>query len=112
MSIRLVRADSLPWSVIAREFVGRDHDVSVTFLIVEAEAGKGAALNKHPYDEVIVVLDGEATLDDGASTRVVGAGDVVVIPAEQPHGFTNSGTVPLRQIDIHAHPHFITNWLT
>lgn len=36
--------------------------------------------------QVIVVLEGEAALDEGVDTRVVAAGNVVVIPAGQPHG--------------------------
>jgi mannose-6-phosphate isomerase-like protein (cupin superfamily) len=60
---------------------------------------------------VIVVLEGEATLDDGIETRIVGRGDLAVIPAGQPHAFTNTGDTPLRQIDIHASPRFATEWL-
>jgi mannose-6-phosphate isomerase-like protein (cupin superfamily) len=111
LSISVVRAESLPWSNIANEFVGDEHGVSITFLLVDAGTGRGVALHRHPYDEVIVVLEGEATLDDGAGTRVVHAGDIVVIPAGQPHGFTNAGDTPLRQVDIHASPRFVTEWL-
>ena len=111
MSISVVRAASLPWNNIANEFVGDDHGTSVTFLVVDASVGRGVSLHKHPYDEVIVVLEGEATLDDGVRTRGVGAGDIVVIAAGQPHGFTSTGDRPLRQIDIHASPRFVTEWL-
>ena len=111
MSISVVRAENLPWSNIANEFVGDEHGISITFLLVDAGAGHGVSLHKHPYDEVIVVLEGEATLDDGVRTRVVGAGDIVVIPAGQPHGFMNTGDTPLRQVDIHASPRFVTEWL-
>jgi mannose-6-phosphate isomerase-like protein (cupin superfamily) len=41
-----------------------------------------------------VVLGGEATLDDGIETHAVRVGDIVVIPAGQPHGFTNTGESP------------------
>jgi mannose-6-phosphate isomerase-like protein (cupin superfamily) len=37
----------------------------------------------------------------------VEAGGIVVIPAETPHRFVNSGDTMLRQIDIHASPRFI-----
>jgi mannose-6-phosphate isomerase-like protein (cupin superfamily) len=111
MSITVVRAESLPYSNIAHEFVGDDHGVSITFLVVEAGAGRGPALHTHPYDEVIVVLEGEATLDDGIETRIVGRGDHAVIPAGQPHAFTNTGDTPLRHIDIHASPRFVSEWL-
>jgi mannose-6-phosphate isomerase-like protein (cupin superfamily) len=111
VSITVVRAEELRWSNIANEFIGDDHGVSITFLVVAADAGRGAGLHKHPYDEVIIVLEGEATLDDGAARRVVGPGDIAVIPTGQPHGFANTGDSPLKQIDIHASPHFITEWI-
>jgi mannose-6-phosphate isomerase-like protein (cupin superfamily) len=52
-----------------------------------------------------------ACFDDGVRTRAVGTGDIVVIPAGQPHGFTNTGHTRLRQVDIHASPRFVTEWL-
>jgi mannose-6-phosphate isomerase-like protein (cupin superfamily) len=42
----------------------------------------------------------------------VGAGQIVIAPADAPHAFVNnSGTGPLRQTDIHCHDRFITEWL-
>jgi quercetin dioxygenase-like cupin family protein len=112
MSIRVIRQDQLPWSDIAREFVGDDHGgVAITFLAVDAEPGQGPALHRHPYDEVLIVLEGEATLSDGNGTRRLSGGDVVVIPAGQPHAFVNSGERRLRQIDVHASAAFSTEWL-
>ena len=108
----VVRQDQLPFSNIAREFVGEDHGgVGITFLIVDAEPGRGPSLHKHPYPEVFIIQEGQATMTDGQAERVVGAGDVVVIPADEPHAFVNSGDGPLRQIDIHLSPGFSTEWL-
>jgi mannose-6-phosphate isomerase-like protein (cupin superfamily) len=112
MTISVVRRKDLPWSRIAHEFVGDDHGgVPFTFLLVDAEPGRGPSLHMHPYDEVLVVLEGEATVHDGESHVLVSAGDIVVIPAGQPHGFVNSGDGRLWQIDIHASGHFVTDWL-
>jgi len=112
MGITVVPRGGLPWSKIAHEFVGADHgDVAVTFLLVDADPGKGARLHKHPYDEVVVVLEGRLRVDDGSQSREVAAGEIVVIPAGQPHAFVNIGDGPLRQIDIHATPDFTTEWL-
>jgi hypothetical protein len=35
----------------------------------------------------------------------------VIIEPGEPHGFKNSGETPRRQIDIHASPGFVTEWL-
>ena len=112
VSVRVLKRESLPESTIARELVGDDHGIGISFLLVEAEPGRGARLHKHAYEEVIVVLHGQATLNDGDEKLEVRAGDIVVIPPGQPHGFVNSGDSTLRQIDIHVNSHFATEWLT
>jgi mannose-6-phosphate isomerase-like protein (cupin superfamily) len=108
----VIKVDDLPMSVIAREFVGDDHDgVGITFLLVNAPPGSGPALHKHPYEEIIIVQEGRATFVlDGVESDVQ-AGEIVIIPAGAPHRFVNSGDGPLRQIDIHVSSHFATEWL-
>jgi mannose-6-phosphate isomerase-like protein (cupin superfamily) len=109
----VIRQEQLPRSDIAHEFVGRDHGgVGITFLTVDAQPGEGPSLHRHPYDELLIVLEGNATVDDGDRTRKVSAGDIVVIPAGQPHGFLNAGDGRLLQLDIHASPQFATEWLS
>jgi mannose-6-phosphate isomerase-like protein (cupin superfamily) len=58
-------------------------------------------LHKHPYEEIFVTLEGEATFTVGDATIEVSAGQIVVAPAGVPHKFVNSGSGPLRQVDIH-----------
>jgi mannose-6-phosphate isomerase-like protein (cupin superfamily) len=108
----VIKVDDLPMSVIAREFVGDDHDgVGITFLLVNAPPGSGPALHKHPYEEIIIVQEGRATFVlDGVESDVQ-AGEIVIIPAGAPHRFVNSGDGGLRQIDIHVSSHFATEWL-
>jgi mannose-6-phosphate isomerase-like protein (cupin superfamily) len=96
----------------SREFAGDDFgDAGVSFILVDAPPGAGPSLHRHPYAEVFVVQEGRATfiLDD--QEQEVTAGQVVVIPAGRAHRFVNSGDEPLRQIDIHANSHFVTEWL-
>jgi len=57
-------------------------------------------------------FQGCATITVGNETREVKAGGIVVIPANTPHRFVNSGNTTLRQIDIHASPRFIQMNLT
>src|SRR4051794_20663770 len=112
MSVQILRQDELPLSNIARELVGDDHgSIGVCVIFVDAPPGGGPGLDKHPYEEVFIVQEGEATFFDGDEQRRAQAGDIVVVPAETPHAFTNSGGGPLRQIDIHVSPRFVTDWL-
>jgi mannose-6-phosphate isomerase-like protein (cupin superfamily) len=97
----IVRED-LPYGGIAHRFEGHRYgDVGVSFFLVDSPPGGGAVLHTHPYEEVFVTLEGEATFTVGDDTIEVSAGQVVVAPAGVPHKFVNSGTGPLRQVDIH-----------
>jgi mannose-6-phosphate isomerase-like protein (cupin superfamily) len=69
--------------------------------------GKVRLLHTHPYVEVAFTLEGCATITVGDEEREVKAGGIVVIPANTPHRFVNTGATLLRQIDIHASQKFI-----
>jgi mannose-6-phosphate isomerase-like protein (cupin superfamily) len=93
------------------EFQGYHHDAGVSFIVIDAPPGSGPKLHKHPYEEVFVVQEGEATFTAGEEIIEASAGQVVVVPAGVPHKFVNSGTGRLRQIDIHASKRFVTERL-
>jgi quercetin dioxygenase-like cupin family protein len=94
------------------EFHGEKQGAPFSAYIVKAEPGQGPPLHTHPYVEVAFTLEGTATITVGNDTREVNAGSIVVIAANTPHRFVNSGTGVLRQIDIHASPRFIQTNLT
>ena len=112
MAIQFLKQDELPSDALAHEFVGEKYGgVGACVIFVEAKTGQGPKLHRHPYVELLIVLEGTATFDDGSSTREVGPGVMAVVDARQPHGFVNNGPGILRQIDIHLNPRFITEWL-
>ena len=99
---RVIAKEELPYGTIAHRFEGyRYGDVDASFFLVDSPPGGGAVLHTHPYEEIFVMLEGEATFTVGDDTIVVGAGQIVVAPAGVPHKFVNSGSGPLRQVDIH-----------
>jgi mannose-6-phosphate isomerase-like protein (cupin superfamily) len=97
----------LPFVGMSHEFVGEKEGAPFSAYIVNAKPGQGPPLHKHPYVEVAFTIEGIATITVGDETREVKGGSIVVIPANTPHRFVNSGNTPLRQIDIHASPQFI-----
>ena len=107
----VIRVEDLPWSDIARELVGAEHGLDVTILFVDAQPGRGPALHRHPYAEVFIVQEGEATFTLDDATVSARKGDILVARPNQPHAFVNSGSGPLRQIDIHLSASFSTEWL-
>lgn len=97
----------------AHEFVGAEHgDVPFSIILVHAAPGAGPRLHRHPYPEVFVVESGEARFQLGDDTMVVRGGEIVVGPANVPHGFTNAGSGELRLTAIHGAAAFDTEWLT
>ena len=99
--------EQLPFVGMSHEFVGETQGAPFSAYIVMAQPGKGPPLHTHPYVEVAFTIEGTATITVGEEKREVQAGSIVVIPANTPHRFVNTGETPLRQIDIHAGPRFI-----
>ena len=112
MGITFVDQDQLARDVISRDFIGdKFGGVGACVIFVDAPPGEGPKLHRHPYVELLIVLEGTATFRDGKSERVVSAGEMAVVDANQPHAFTNTGEGTLRQIDVHLSPRFVTEWL-
>jgi quercetin dioxygenase-like cupin family protein len=88
------------------------HSEALSVIRIDALAPDGGPeLHRHPYEEVFVILEGEATFTLGDETRVARAGDFVVAAPGVTHGFKNTGAGPLRSVNIHASPAFDTEWL-
>jgi quercetin dioxygenase-like cupin family protein len=109
--MKVIRNDELPHSDNSFAFQGADHDgVGVSFFLVNAAPGRGPSLHTHDYPEVFIMLEGQATFRGLDEQVEVSAGDVVVVPAGEPHGFNASGDGS-RQVNIHVNPRFVTKWL-
>lgn len=75
------------------------------------EPGRGPRLHRHPYPETFVIRRGRALFVVGDETVEAHAGQILVVPPDTPHKFTNIGPEPLETIDIHESGSFITDWL-
>lgn len=112
MSVWFVRPADLADGESARELIGDDYGgIPASVIFVDAEPGTGPRLHKHAYAELFFVVEGEATFTDGVEEHVVRGGAAVIVSADQPHAFVNSGAGRLRQIDVHLNPRFVTEWL-
>ena len=109
---RVINMDELPHSKTVHTFEGyRYGDANVSFFLVDLPPGSGPGLHKHPYEEVFVVQEGEATFTVRDATLEVTGEQIVVVPAGVPHKFVNSGSGGLRQISIHTSKRMVTEWL-
>jgi len=69
--------------------------------------GEGPTLHVHPYDEIFTITEGRARFTVGDKTIDAEAGDVVLGPANIPHGYQNLGPGRLASLDIHLSPEWI-----
>lgn len=95
--------ESLRRSPTAALFEGRDQ-APVSVFVTEYPHGRGPDLHVHPYPEVFVVETGTATFTAGDEQLTVPAGNIVVVPAETPHGFKSAGDDTLRVVSVHPSP--------
>jgi len=108
----VIPISSLELGNFSAELQGKDHGgPGISVILVEAPPGRGPSLHVHDYAEMLVVLEGTATFSDGSQEREVTAGNIVIVPAGQPHSFTNTGEGVLKQVDVHVADAFGTRWL-
>ncbi len=112
LNYTILNRDHLPRDGYTFEFEGfRFDDTAVSFIWVNMPPGGSVKLHKHPYKEIFIIQDGTATFTVGASEIEAHAGQVIIVPADTPHKFANTGNQQLRQVDIHMNKQFITYWL-
>jgi quercetin dioxygenase-like cupin family protein len=103
----LIKSGTLPMGNLK----GEDHGASVSLILDESGPGKGPRLHRHPYDETWVVVEGNLTFQAGDERFAARVGDIVIVPPNTPHKFTNDGPGRSKLVCIHAHPTFRTEWL-
>ncbi len=69
--------------------------------------GEGPRLHVHPYDEIFIVVAGNARFFVGDIVIDATAGDVLLGPAGVPHRFENLGPGRLQTIDVHHAPRWL-----
>lgn len=107
----VIEAEGLPSGENAVRFDGHAHGTGVSFFLTRNRPGTGPELHRHPYEETFIIKEGEARFTVGEKTIEAVAGEIVVVPAGTAHRFVNTGTIPLRQVNIHPVPRMQTEWL-
>lgn len=108
----VIERNDLPHDLGTSEFEGYLYsDTEVSFIWVDMPPGGSVRLHQHPCKEIFIVEEGVSTFVVGSATIEAYAGQIIIVPANVPHKFTNATNAPLKQIDIHASPQFVTQWL-
>ena len=112
MNYTILNRDDLPFDGSTYEFIGAQYqNTDVSFILVDMPPGGNVRLHKHPYTEIFIIQEGTATYIVRTETLEAHAGQIIIVLAETPHKFQNSGDQQLKQIDIHVNKEFVTIWL-
>lgn len=69
-------------SVVSREIIKKDLG-TVTFFAFDQ--GQGLSEHSAPFDAMVQVIDGEAEITISGVKHTVGAGEIIIMPANEPH---------------------------
>lgn len=84
-----------------------DGSTAIRTGIQTSQPGYVAPVHWHPYDEVLMVIDGQASawLEGAEDDPIALApGDTIMLPANIPHSFAVVGSEPMRLVGIHLNP--------
>lgn len=69
-------------SVVSQEIAAKSAGTVTLFAF---DAGQGLSEHTAPFDAIVHILDGEATITISGNTIIAKAGELVVMPAGEPH---------------------------
>jgi quercetin dioxygenase-like cupin family protein len=83
----------------------------ITMFVVRTPPGSFVELHTHPYSETFVLLAGSGRWTAAGLVLEVRAERIISVPADTPHGFRNTGEVPLLVVSVHESPTLIQAFL-
>ena len=69
-------------SVVSRTIIERKIGTVTLFAF---DKGQGLSEHTAPYDALVQILDGEADIQISGKTSRLGAGEIIIMPKNQPH---------------------------
>ena len=78
-------ADSIEYqagSVVSREILRKDTGTVTLFAFSQ---GQGLSEHTAPFDALVYILDGESKITIAGSPAAVKAGEMIIMPANEPH---------------------------
>jgi quercetin dioxygenase-like cupin family protein len=81
MPIRELGAAS-PDSIVSRTLIKKETGTVTYFAF---GAGQGLSTHSAPFDALVQVLEGAASITIGETTHTVKAGELIILPANEPH---------------------------
>src|SRR5687767_1281864 len=93
-----------------RVLQGSDYGLVTSVMHSQIVPGSGPQRHRHPHAEIFVLHDGQGRYEVEGSHVDAVAGDMVIVPPDAWHGFTNTGDTLLGQTAIHQNPRAATEF--
>jgi mannose-6-phosphate isomerase-like protein (cupin superfamily) len=108
----VIDLDDLQFSPTAWLFEGGPRaGAGVSMFIVRTPPGRTVELHTHPYPETFLLLEGNGRWTVGDDVVELQPDQMVVVPAQTPHGFRNIGHLPLLVVSVHEAATIDQTWL-
>ncbi len=105
------RLEDLGVSPTAALFEGAQAGANVSMFVTRTPPGKFVPLHVHPYPETFLLLAGRGRWTAGDDVVELAPDEMVVVPADTPHGFRNVGDEPLLVVSVHERGRIEQHWL-
>jgi quercetin dioxygenase-like cupin family protein len=87
---------------------GSDYGFVTSIMLGQVVPAGGPRRHRHPHAEIFVLHEGQGRYEVEGTSLDAEAGDVVIVPPDAWHTFTNTGASMLRHIAIHRNPRAVT----
>jgi mannose-6-phosphate isomerase-like protein (cupin superfamily) len=93
--------DDLKFSPTAALFEGKDRaGIDISIFVVRTPPGRAIEMHVHPYSETFVLLEGQGRWTVGNTVVELHPDQLLVVPADTPHGLRNVGEAPLLVVSV------------
>ncbi len=72
-------------SVVSKTLIGKKSGTATLFAF---DAGQGLSEHTAPYDALVHIVDGEAEITISGVSYTVKEGEIIIMPANEPHALT------------------------
>lgn len=86
-------------SVVSRTMIDKK---AGTVMLFAFDEGEGLSEHTAPYDALVYLLEGEAEIVISGKTHRLGEGEMIIMPANQPHSLKTLKKFKMMLIMIHS----------
>ena len=105
------RLADLAVSPTAALFEGGRAGAGISMFVTRTPPGAVVGLHVHPYPETFLLLEGRGRWTAGEDVVELGPEDLLVVPADTPHGFRNVSDERLLVVSVHEADAVQQTWL-